>query len=285
MKKILFKTTVEGDKNDWCVHRFELVKETLENAGFYVESRNRINDELGNDIDFKSLSQSDYDQLWIFAVEGNDGGLTQQDSLHIDAFRRHGKGCMLTRDHTNVGNTLVNIPEIGPSHHFHSVNPEPNKERQKRDDTYNMTLDWPNYHSGLNGSIQEIEITDDRHPLIQNKGKLIHYFPTHPHEGAMSIPKGTEEFASVIAKGNSKLSGNSFDLIIAFDNHSTHDNQHYGRAVVHSSFHHFADYNWDTSKGCPDFVFEPEGTEMLSTPQAQEDIRIYSVNLANWLSN
>ncbi len=284
MKKILFKTTVEDDENDWCSARFQLLKRTLENAGFVVESRDRINDQSGNDVDFKSLTESDYDQLWIFAVEGNDGGLTREDAKHIDAFRRQGKGCMLTRDHMNVGNTLVHIPEIGPAHHFHTVNPEPNKERQRRDDTVNMELDWPNYHSGLNGSIQEIGIVDKAHPLIQSNGELIRYFPTHPHEGAISIPKGTEQYASVIAEGKSKLSGLNFDLIIAFESHIDKENNSYGRAVMHSSFHHFADYNWDTSKGCPDFVFEPVGNEMSKSPQAQDDIRVYSVNLANWLS-
>ncbi|MEL7003038.1 MAG: hypothetical protein AAFN93_09930 [Bacteroidota bacterium] len=285
MNKILIKTTVEDDENDWCVNRFELLQNTLKSAGYNVESRDRLNDRFGNDIDFQALTSSDYDQLWVFAVEGKDGGLTMNDAENIDAFRRQGKGCMLTRDHMNVGNTLVNIPEIGLAHHFHSVNPEPDKERQKRDDTVNMKLDWPNYHSGLNGSVQEIEIMDHGHPLIQSKNDFIRYFPTHPHEGAISIPKGTEQFASVIAKGKSKLTGNSFDLIIAFEANTIDDNQQYGRAVIHSSFHHFADYNWDVSKGCPDFVFEPVGNEMSSSPQAQRDIRMYSVNLANWLSN
>jgi len=57
-----------------------------------------------------------------------------------------------------------------------------------------------------------------------------------------------------------------------------------GRAAVHSSFHHFADHNWDNRKGAPSFVTEPEGTGMISNPRAAADIRAYVANLAGWLA-
>lgn len=56
------------------------------------------------------------------------------------------------------------------------------------------------------------------------------------------------------------------------------------RGAAHSSFHHFADYNWDTRKGAPSFVTEPEGTGMSSNARAAADIRAYVANLARWLA-
>lgn len=49
-------------------------------------------------------------------------------------------------------------------------------------------------------------------------------------------------------------------------------------------FHHFVDYNWDISKGCPSFVDEPPGEGMQKEPQALADIQCYVKNLALWLT-
>ena len=57
-----------------------------------------------------------------------------------------------------------------------------------------------------------------------------------------------------------------------------------GRAVAHSSFHHFADYNWDPRLGCASFVTDPEGDQVLVDMHALDDIREYSANLARWLT-
>jgi hypothetical protein len=50
------------------------------------------------------------------------------------------------------------------------------------------------------------------------------------------------------------------------------------------TFHHFADYNWDTRLGCPSFVDEPPGDAMIRTPQALADTQLYMRNLALWLA-
>ena len=57
-----------------------------------------------------------------------------------------------------------------------------------------------------------------------------------------------------------------------------------GRAVSDSSFHHFCDYNWDPRQGCPSFVDEPPGDEVLSTPDALDDVHSYVGNIAAWLA-
>jgi hypothetical protein len=57
-----------------------------------------------------------------------------------------------------------------------------------------------------------------------------------------------------------------------------------GRAIAESSFHHFADYNWDPRKGCPSFVSEPSGDGMLRNPEALASVQLYARNVAAWLA-
>ena len=57
-----------------------------------------------------------------------------------------------------------------------------------------------------------------------------------------------------------------------------------GRAVAESSFHHLVDYNWDTSKGCPSFLEEPRGDEIMREPEKLEDVKAYVTNVARWLA-
>jgi hypothetical protein len=61
------------------------------------------------------------------------------------------------------------------------------------------------------------------------------------------------------------------------------DGRTLGRGIAESSFHHFADYNWDTERRCPSFVTEPEGHGMKREPRALDDIKQYVRNLAFWL--
>ncbi len=83
-----------------------------------------------------------------------------------------------------------------------------------------------------------------------------------------------------VVRGRSLKTGKEFDLIVAFER----SREFRGRAVVESSFHHFADYNWDTSRGAPSFVSEPPGTQIRDTPGAVDDVRTYVRNATRWLS-
>jgi hypothetical protein len=51
-----------------------------------------------------------------------------------------------------------------------------------------------------------------------------------------------------------------------------------------ATFHHFADYNWDTARGCPSFVTEPAGNGLAQFPEALRSTRRYVRNVALWLS-
>jgi hypothetical protein len=66
---------------------------------------------------------------------------------------------------------------------------------------------------------------------------------------------------------------------VAFERSADEHGNQQGRAIAESSFHHFVDYNWDTSKGCPSFVEEPPGSYQ-ENPEALKDIKTYVENLA-----
>jgi hypothetical protein len=56
-----------------------------------------------------------------------------------------------------------------------------------------------------------------------------------------------------------------------------------GPALAQSTFHHFADYNWDPANGAPSFVTEPPGDGLARNPEARRSTRQYVTNLARWL--
>jgi hypothetical protein len=78
----------------------------------------------------------------------------------------------------------------------------------------------------------------------------------------------------------STCTGRDFDLVVAFDRTASTP----GRAIAESSFHHFADYNWDTSKGKPSFVTEAPGDAIQRDEHLLDDIRAYIENCVEWLA-
>jgi hypothetical protein len=45
-----------------------------------------------------------------------------------------------------------------------------------------------------------------------------------------------------------------------------------GRAIAESTFHHFADYNWDPRRGSPDFVSEPPSYALPNSQRAMASV-------------
>jgi len=60
--------------------------------------------------------------------------------------------------------------------------------------------------------------------------------------------------------------------------------EHGGPGHAESTFHHFADYNWDPASGCPTFVAEKPGNGLSRHPEAMADTQRYVLNIAAWLS-
>lgn len=48
-----------------------------------------------------------------------------------------------------------------------------------------------------------------------------------------------------------------------------------GRGLAQSTFHHFADYNWDPRDGSPSFVDEPPGRGMIDDPETLRQTQRY----------
>src|SRR5206468_10153110 len=55
-----------------------------------------------------------------------------------------------------LGSSLCTLGGIGAAHYFHTRNPDPDPERNQRDDNITTSIDFPNYHSGSNGDYQRI---------------------------------------------------------------------------------------------------------------------------------
>src|SRR6185503_13056159 len=106
--------------------RFSLLNEHLSslkddqgNALFEVTARNREESAAGDDRVLSSLDQSDFDELWLFAVDTGNG-LSVSDCQGITRFRQRGGGILATRDHQDLGSSLCTLGGVGAAHFFHS---------------------------------------------------------------------------------------------------------------------------------------------------------------------
>ena len=286
---ILLQTTIPAIDDDWNIDRFSLLRDHLDSITddsgvplYKVTTRNREADAAGNDSVLSVLDTTEVDELWLFAVDSGDG-LTTVDCEGITRFHQRGGGILTTRDHHDLGVSLCSLGGVGRAHFFHSRNTDPDPSHCVRDDVETQSIDWPNYHSGSNGNYQRITPVQPVHELIRTGSTEIEYFPAHPHEGSVGVPED-ENYAQVIARGTSKVSGHGFNLIVTFDRRPDSHGNTLGRAIAESSFHHLVDYNWDTSKGCPTFLLEAPGNEIERDPSRLADIKAYVANAARWLA-
>ena len=284
--RILLQTTIPPVADDWNIGRFSMLRDYL--AGlvdsdgmplFAVSARDRTAPGAPDPV-LSTIDRSDFDELWLFAVDTGDG-LDAEDCAAIGRFRKGGGGLLVARDHMDLGSSVCNLGGVGNAHFFHSRNLDPDETRHVIDDRETSAILWPNYHSGANGDFQEIAIVGAPHPLLHDpsaRDGLIHYLPAHPHEGAVGAPPD-DPSARVVATGISKASGKTFNIAVAFE-----PSANGGPAVAQSTFHHFANYNWDPATGCPSFVGEMPGDGLARSPEAQRSTRQYVRNLALWLA-
>jgi hypothetical protein len=283
--KILLQTTILYDADDWNISRFSLLRETL--AGLTsadgvpateVTARDREPDADGNDPVLGTIDTSDYDQLWLIGVDtGGDTGINQAECDAIARFRERGGAIFSTRDHQDLGRSLCNLGGVGNAHFFHSEHPDPDPDRNRRDDPYNTNIDYPNYHSGPNGDVQQVAATNPVHPVLENGGTRVGTLPSHPHEGGVGKPPD-DPTARVVVMGTSKATNRPFNIAVAFEPVNGK-----GPGWAESTFHHFCDYNWDVSAGCPTFVSERPSDAILKKPSLLDDTKRYVANLVSWL--
>ena len=282
---VLLQTTIVPTANDWHIGRFSMLRDFLASLSapdgsrlFQVTARDR--DPVGApDSVLSALDRSPYDQAWLFAVDTGEG-LDDADRAGILRFQARGGGLMVTRDHMDLGCSICMMGSIGAAHVFHTHNldgavPEP-------DDLDTPEIGWPNFHSGANGDVQRVQAELPLHPIMrdeESENGAIEYLPAHPHEGAVLAP-ASDPAARVIATGKSATTGRRFNLAVAFERSDTA-----GRALAASTFHHFADYNWDPRRGAPDFVTEkPVYTLPDNNRRAMASVHRYVHNAALWLA-
>jgi hypothetical protein len=284
-KNILLQTTIPTTQDDWNISRFHLLAEFLDTQQavdgsklFSVTARDR-DGTSGPDTVLSRIDEADFDEVWLFAVD-TGSGLSPEDCAAIGRFRQRGGGLLVTRDHMDLGSSVCTLGGVGLAHHFHSKNPETDPLRRRIDDPFTTAILWPNYHSGANGDYQDIVPEGELHPVLRDPtrpGQALRFLPAHPHEGAVSAPPG-DASARVIATGKSKITGVDFNIAVAFE-----PGEGNGPAIAQSTFHHFADYNWDVGSGAPSFVDEPPGNALAQTPQAMQSTKSYMRNVALWL--
>ncbi len=284
--KVLLQTTIPVIEDDWSIARFSKLATFLgaqrDGDGhplFAVTTRDR--DPAGKpDSVLLRLDESNYDEVWLFAVDTGDG-LTSEDCEAISRFRASGRGLLVTRDHMDLGSSICTLGGVGKAHYFHTRNLDPDPAKRAVDDPYTTYISWPNFHSGANGDFQEIEIVGPLHSVVADPASptgALRFLPSHPHEGAVGAPGDRSTPVSSL-RGKSKVTGRLFNIAVAFE-----PGNGGGPAIAQSTFHHFADYNLDTDAGAPSFVDEPPGDAMQRTPQALSDTHRYFRNVALWLA-
>jgi hypothetical protein len=181
--RILLQATTTATENDWTIDRFSLLRNVLEAQTaencmplYDVTARNRLGP--GSDPVLSTLDSSEFDELWLFAVDWG-GGLPARDCEGINRFCQRGGGLLTTRDHQDLGASVGNLGSVGDAHFFHSTNREPDASRHERDDAATKSISWPNYHSGRNGDFQPILAIEPLHELFRNPTStsgVIEYF-------------------------------------------------------------------------------------------------------------
>lgn len=223
--RVLLQTTIPHTKDDWSIERFSLLQNVLSTLrtdsgeDVVVTARDRAQ-RGGDDPVLSQLDASDFDELWLFAVDSGDG-LGTGDCRGISAFARRGGGLLVSRDHQDLGCSICALERVGAAQYFHTFNPGPSAMFRHRDDVETPAIDWPNYHSGRNGDFQRITPTAPIHTLLRNPARpsgVVELFPAHPHEGAVGAP-AADPNARVIATGVSSTTGATFNLAVAFEAH------------------------------------------------------------------
>src|SRR5258705_6583165 len=158
--RILLQTTIPARADDWHIGRFSLLRSLLQsqvdrfdNPLFEVTARDRVG--IGCDPILSTLESSEFDELWLLAVDDGNGS-NAADCEGITRFHRRGGGLLITRDHQDVGSSVHNLGSVGAAHFFQRTNRELDESRHVCDDTETKAISWPNYHSGRNGDFQRI---------------------------------------------------------------------------------------------------------------------------------
>jgi hypothetical protein len=115
--RILLQCSIPYAEDDWHIGRFSMLREELSSVAEVV-ARNLEPNERGDDPIVSNISRSDFDELWLLAVDAGTA-LSQRDCEAINAFHKEGGGLLTARDHQNMGMWLRRLDGVGAAHFFH----------------------------------------------------------------------------------------------------------------------------------------------------------------------
>ncbi len=272
MSNILLQTTIPYAEDDWHVGRFSMLVRLLTADGHSVVARDRMTRADGSDPMLSALAESEFDQLWLIAVDTGNG-LAPADVRGILRFRERGGGVLSARDADNRGASLLNLGTIGTVNNFSTYNRRPERRRFPRAGRSIPEPASDNFQG--DGEFVRIVAVEPVHELLRSPSSpsgLVEHFPAHPQDAALSVP-GAMPYARVIATSSTTVNGRSSNLVVAIENEPAARGHASGRAVALSTFHQLADVNWD------------KGTQASSSQPSKLDVyKDYVRNLARWLS-
>lgn len=122
--RILLQTTIGPQEDDWNINRFSLLREYLASLKdrdgqplYEITARNRETPGGEDDPVLSKLDRANFDELWLFAVDNGDG-LNKKEATAIENFWNQGGGLMITRDHQDLGSSVLMLGEPGSFHFF-----------------------------------------------------------------------------------------------------------------------------------------------------------------------
>ena len=269
MSRILLQTTIAEHPDDWDDRRFSLLADELRAAGHDVTARNRAN--RGDDDPVLSrLDELDYDQLWLMAVDVGDGLTAAEARRHHAVPRERRRGADRSRP-PGPGQ----LPAAGSDRSARSTTSTTRTPTRARC----ATTRTPRPSRGPTTTPAPTATTSRCSPTNRctsccapraTASGRIEWFPAHPHEGAVSA---SVPFATVLAQGRSTATGRTSTSRWCWTASAHRTAGPWAGRVAESTFHHFADYNWDLDRGAPSFVTEPPGHADQGRPVAAGDLQ------------
>ena len=281
----LLQTTIGADPDDWCVERFSHLAGLIRAAGealrptFTVVAQNYPGSAPERSALETKLSEGAYDQVWLIAPDldnGPDPGFFKA----LEGAVARGTHLVVATDHTDLGSSLLQLggclASITTTQTFGRQWPNlPSDREYVNADCPGITR--PCVVTGQNGGVQICRVRAD-HPILAIDTTIAGHLllPAHPHEGVLT-PHGDQQ--QVLLSSHSISSGRE-QVTAVIDEDS---DGHRGVVLHHSTFHHFADFNLDVSRGCPSFVIDPPSQQIKQSPELLNDLRAYVASVVRYL--
>ncbi len=238
------------------------------------------------------VTRENYDQLWLFGVENDDGMLTTEEQEVISRFMQSGGGVFATGDHANLGQGMgAHIPRVRKMRDWSSVpmsgttrldtiadaGGDSIQQFEDQSDAIAQRI-FPVYSP--NGGSHYEASTWSVHPVLRHSSGAVDCLPDHPHESKCLAPEpdegehaGVEEWPKSLRDGEriepelvaKSISAGRFLVVVDRDNKPpvmpccfgaiSAYNGHpagVGRIVCDATWHHFINLNLNGKGALPD---------------------------------